>query len=98
MKTLRRMLGIRWQEHRTNESILQETGYSRQLVNVIKKRKLQYAGHVMRKAESLEKTIIQGSVPGRRGKGRPRKSWMDDLKEWTGLDVQQINKIAINRN
>jgi len=89
MKTLRRMLGVTWQEHRTNESILQETNYKRQLVPNIKKRKLRYAGHVCRKHESIEKIIMQGMVEGKRGRGRPRRNWMDDITEWTGLSIQE---------
>lgn len=97
MKTIRRMLGITWQEHRTNESILQDTGYKRELVKTVKKRKLQYTGHIIRRTNSLEKTIMQGPVPGKRGRGRPRKNWMDDIVEWTGLSAEAIHRVALDR-
>ena len=67
MKTLRRMLGVKWHDHKTNEAILQETGYTRELVSSVKKRKLRYAGHIHRQDNTLEKTIMQGAVPGKRG-------------------------------
>src|SRR5687768_11966240 len=83
MKMLRRILQIPWTAHRTNESILQETGYRKELLGTIKKRKLTYLGHIMRKqGENLEKTVIQGSVPGKRSRGRPRKTWIADIIEW----------------
>ena len=94
MKTLPRMLDVRCQEHTTNESILQETCYTRQLVSNIKKMKLRYAGHVTRKDDSIEKTIIQGMVEGKRGKGRPRRTWMDDITEWTRLSTNEVIKAA----
>ena len=82
-----------WTEHRTNESILEETGYRRELLATIKKRKMTYLGHIMRKdGDNLEKMIIQAAVPGKRGRGRPRKSWLDDVIEWTGLSVEELLK------
>jgi exonuclease III len=97
MKTLRRMLGVKWQDHRTNESILQETSYTRLLVPNIKKRKLRYVGHISRKDESLEKTIMQGKVEGKRGRGRPRRTWMNDVTEWTSLSVHEVTRKAKDR-
>lgn len=98
MKMLRRVLGVTWQEHRTNESILQTTGYVKDLVLSIKRKKLTYAGHVVRSHESLEKVIMQGRVPGKRGRGRPRKSWMDDITTWTGLSAEKVGRAALDRS
>lgn len=97
MKTLRQMLGISWQEHRTNESILQETGYTRELVSNIKKKKLRYLGQVARKNDSLEKLIIEGMVEGKRRRGRPRKTSIDDVIQWTGLSVKEMIRLAKER-
>lgn len=97
MKMLRKILGVSWQEHRTNESILQTSGYARDLLPSIKRKKLVYAGHVARSKESLEKTIMQGRVPGKRGRGRPRKSWMDDITTWTGLSAEKVERTALDR-
>ena len=97
MKTLRRVLGISWREHKTNESIIQETGYKREFLGLIKQKKLAYAGHVMRKNNSLEKTIVQGMVPGKRNRGRPRRSWMDDITDWSGLSVENVVRTVQDR-
>ena len=97
MKMLRQILGISWQEHKTNESILQETGYTKELLTSIKRRKLTYTGHVARSQNSLEKTVMQGSVPGKRSRGRPRKSWMDNITEWTGLSAERVERMAHDR-
>ena len=99
MRMLRKVLRIPWTAHRTNESILQETGYTRTLLGSIKKRKLTYLGHIMRKqGDNLEKTVIQGVVPGKRGRGRPRRTWMDDATEWTGMELEQMIKATKDRN
>lgn len=97
MKTLRRILGISWREHRTNDSILQETGYQREFLGSIKRKKLTYAGHVMRKVSSLEKTVIQGAVPGQRSRGKPRKNWMNNITEWTGLSIEMMTRTVQDR-
>jgi len=68
---------------RRNENILEEAG-ERQLWNSVVARKLRYFGHIMRKEdENLEKCIITGMAEGTRGRGRPRRAWSDDIKEWT---------------
>ena len=97
MKMLRQILGISWQEHKTNESILQETGYTQELLTSIKRRKLTYAGHIARSQNSLEKTVMQGRVPGKRSRGRPRKSWMDNITAWTGLSADRVERMAHDR-
>ena len=95
---IRKVLRIPWTAHRTNESVLQEAGYHRQFLGTIKQRKLKYLGHVMRKeGENLEKTVIQGSVPGKRERGRPRKAWLDDATEWTGMGLQEMLKMIGQR-
>ena len=60
MKMLRQILGISWQEHKINKSILQETAYTKELLTSIKKRKLTYAGHIARSPQNrLEKTVCR---------------------------------------
>ena len=64
----------------------------------IKKKKLTYIGPALRKlGECLEKTVIEGSICGKRGRGRPRKSWFDDAVEWTGLSVKELIRSVENR-
>ena len=66
-------------------------------MTIIKRRKLKWYGHVTR-SNGLCKQILQGSVPGKRCRGRPRKTWADNIKEWTGLNHTQLQEIAHNRN
>jgi len=64
-----------------NESVLDKAGVKRELLDVIKARKLAYYGHTMRKQGScLEKEIVLGTMPGARGRGRPHTAWMDNIK------------------
>jgi len=98
MKMLRKILGVSWQEHRTNESILEQTGHKKGLLQAVKKKKLVYTGHIARAFDSLEKTIMQGSVPGKRGRGRPRRSWMEDIVAWTGLSAEECERAALDRS
>ena len=97
MKMLRKILGVTWQQHRTNDSILEQTGYAKGLLPAVRKKKLTYAGHIARSGNSLEKTIMQGSVPGKRSRGRPRKTWMDDITDWAGLSAEQCERAAMDR-
>ena len=78
MHIYRRMLRISWTEHRTNESMLNEIGIDRELVATIKKRKLQYFGHMIT-AQNLCTHIFEGHLDGARGRGRPRRRWEDDI-------------------
>jgi len=64
-----------------NESVLDKAGVKRELLDVIKARKLAYYGHTMRKQGScLEKEIVLGTMPGARRRGRPHTAWMDNIK------------------
>ena len=62
-------------------------------------RKLRYFGHIMRKEDdSLEKCIITGMVEGTRGRGRPRRAWSDDFKEWTNLSTEEMLQLTKDRS
>jgi len=68
----------------------QIAGVKRELLDTVKARKLAYYGHTMRKQwNCLEKEIMQGTMPGVRRRGRPRKAWIDNIKSWTGLSVEE---------
>ena len=90
MKGLRRMLRVSWTAKKTNEWAFNKAGVKRELLDTVKTRKLAYYGHTMRKQEScLEKEIVQGTMSGARRRGRPRTAWMDNIKTWTGLSVEE---------
>jgi len=90
MKGLSSILRVSWAAKETNELVLNKAGVKRELLDTIKARKLAYYGHIMRKLGSfLEKEIMQGTMPGARRRGRPRTAWMDNIKTWTGLSVEE---------
>ena len=79
----RRMLRISWKDKKTNISILQELNTKRELVYTIVKRKMTYFGHAMRHPKCLlMKDVITGKTNGKRGRGRPRTSYMKNLSDW----------------
>ena len=98
MWTLRRMLRISWQEHRTNESILQQCRITRQLLRNILRGQLKYFGHIRRKQDSLEKIVMEGRVEGKRGKGRPLNSLSGNMKMWSGKGLVELAALAQNRS
>ena len=98
MKGLRKILWVSWTAKKTNEWVLNRTGVKRELLDTVKARKLAYYGHTMRKQRScLEKEIMQGTLSGARRRGRPRTAWMDNIKTWTGLCMEEsIRMTEIN--
>ena len=75
----RRLLRVPWTVRRSNQSILQEISPGCSLEAMMLKLKLQYFGHLMRRVDSLEKTLILGGIGGRRSRGRQRMRWLDGI-------------------
>ena len=100
-KCYRHMLQIPYTAHVANESIKNQidatTGTSERLLGTVRKRKLQWFGHLVRQDNSLAKMIMEGMVEGKRGRGRPEKQWIDNIKEWTMLEISEIMKKARDR-
>ena len=90
MRSFRRLPGISYREHITNEEvrsrIRQAIGPYKELLTIVKQRKLQWYGHITR-SSGLAKTFLQGTVQGGRRRGRQRKRWEDNICEWTGLGL-----------
>ena len=85
-----------WTAKKTNEWVLNKAGVQRELLDTVKARKLAYYGHTMRKQGScLEKEIMQGTMSGAR---RPRTAWIDNIKTWTGLSVEESLRISEDRD
>ena len=99
-KCQRRLLRVTWVEHKTNEyihsKIKNAVGPFDPLLTVVKRRKLAWFGHVTRR-NNLSKTILQGTVEGKRKRGRQKKSWMDNIKEWTGKTMHNLLSSAADR-
>ena len=91
MRCYRKILHTLYKDHVTNEEvramIQRAIGPHEELLTIVKRRKLQWYGHVSRSA-GLTKTILQGTVKGGRRQGRQRKRWEDNIREWTGLRLE----------
>jgi exonuclease III len=96
MWAYRRILRVPWTERRTNEWILQKLNTDMMLKQQTISRKMQHFGHVIRH-DSLEKTIIQGKMEGRRARGRPPRTWYNDIEQWIGKNIGEACRIAEDR-
>ena len=94
MRCYRKILRISYKDHVTNEEvraeIQQAIGPHKDLLTIVKRRKLQWYGHISR-SSGLAKTILQGTVKGGRRQGKQRKRLEDNVREWTGLELSLIH-------
>ena len=101
MRCYQRLLNISYKDHVTNEEVRRKIqaaiGEYDELLTLVKKRKLRWFGHVSR-SSGLAKTILQSTVKGKRKRGRQKKRWEDNIKEWTGMDFASSTKAAENRS
>ena len=79
MWTYRKMLRLSYTKHKTNEEVLDMLSTEKQLLSTIVKRKCQYFGHIIRQNE-LQRQLLEGKINGKRSRGRPRITWMDNIK------------------
>jgi len=99
MKVLRKILRVSWTAKKTNEWVLNKAGVKRELLDTVRARKLAYYGHTMRRQGSCpEKEIMQGTMSGARRRGRPRTAWMDNIKTWTGLSVEESIRMTEDKD
>ena len=95
MKGLRKILWVSWTTKKTGEWVLNKDGVKREPSGTVKARKLAYYGHTTRKQGScLEKEVMKGTMPGACRRGRPRTAWMDNIKTWTGLPVEESVRVT----
>ena len=93
----RRLLRVPWTARRSNQAILKETNSEYSLEELMLKLKLQYFGHLMQKADSLEKTLMLGKIKGRRGKVWQRTRWLDDITDSMGMSLNKLREMAKDR-
>ena len=95
-----KILRISYKDHVTNKKvrakIQKAVGPHEDLLTIVKRRKLQWYGHVSC-SSGLAKTILQGTVKGRRRQGRQRKRWVNNIREWTGLEFAKSQRAVKNR-
>ena len=93
----RRLLRVPWTARRSNQSILKEISPGCSLEELMLKLKLQYFGHLMRRVDSLEKTLMLGGIGGRRRRGRQRMRWLDGITDLMDVSLSELRQMVMNR-